>query len=239
MDGALQTYPQADLLVLSEYAFATPVPDSVLGWCKSHRRYLILGAVDPLPTPPDAHTNTAFVIDPDGRICFKQGKSVPVQFFSDGLPATSQRVWNSPWGNIGICICYDLSYTRITDTLIRQGAVALIVPTMDAISWGSQEHLLHSRIAPTRAAEYQLPIFRLCSSGISQVVLSNGVVAVSAPFPGEGQMIAAALPMSARPTLPLDRVLAPVCVFITAIFVLIISVRTFRFRRKRFAIIPL
>ncbi len=45
---------------------------------------------------------------------FKQAKSVPIEFFQDGRPAAEQRLWHSPWGNLGICICYDLSYSRVT-----------------------------------------------------------------------------------------------------------------------------
>jgi apolipoprotein N-acyltransferase len=54
---------------------------------------------------------------------------------------------------IGICICYDLSYSRVTDRLLRLGAQALIVPTMDLIDWGRRQHELHARVAPMRAAE--------------------------------------------------------------------------------------
>src|SRR6185295_5939558 len=105
-------------------------------------------------------------------------------FFNDGLPAREQKLWNSPWGKLGVCVCYDLSYRRVVDELIRQGAQALIVPTMDVAEWGEQQHRLHARVAPVRAAEYGVPIFRLCSSGISQLVDDRGKVLSSAPFPG-------------------------------------------------------
>ena len=65
---------------------------------------------------------------------------MPIQFFKDGFPAREQKLWDSPWGKIGICICYDLSYTRVTDELVRLGANALIVPTMDIIDWGRNQH---------------------------------------------------------------------------------------------------
>ena len=32
-------------------------------------------------------------------------------------------MWDSPWGRIGFCICYDLSYRRVTDRLAALGAV--------------------------------------------------------------------------------------------------------------------
>ena len=93
---------------------------------------------------------------------------MPIQFFKDGLPAREQRLWDSPWGKIGLCICYDLSYARVTDRLVRLGAQAMIVPTMDVVDWGQREHELHARVAPIRSAEYGIPIFRVASSGISQ-----------------------------------------------------------------------
>ena len=44
---------------------------------------------------------------------------------------------------------------------------------------------LPGRIAPTRAAEHRVALFRLASSGISQAVNRDGKVLASAPYPGE------------------------------------------------------
>ena len=164
--------------------------------------------------------NTAFVISTNGEVVFKQVKSVPIQFFKDGLPVPEQRVWDSPWGKIGICICYDLSYTRVTDELVRQGAQMLIVPTMDVEAWGQHQHELHARVAPVRAAEYGIPIFRVASSGISQGVNKSGRVLSTAPFPGEGETIFFGANIGPRGEVPPDRLLAKLCVFVTGVFVL-------------------
>jgi len=161
--------------------------------------------------------NTSFVVGTNGEIVFKQAKSVPVQFFDDGLPAQKQEVWNSPWGKIGICICYDLSYTRVTDRLIEQGAQLLIVPTMDLEDWGRHEHELHSRVAPVRAAEYGIPIFRLASSGISQAVSGEGNVITQTSLGTDGEILSAQLRLPRRGSLPLDRFLAPLCTSATGI----------------------
>ena len=72
-------------------------------WCKRNSKYLIVGGKDPAPN--QNFYNTAFVIDPSGEIIFKQVKAVPIQFFKDGLPAPAQKLWNSPWGKIGLCVC--------------------------------------------------------------------------------------------------------------------------------------
>jgi predicted amidohydrolase len=201
------------LFVLSEYTFNGPVPERIKTWCRQHQRYLIVGGEDPAPN--GNYYDTAFVVGTNGEVIFKQAKSVPIQFFKDGLPAPEQKLWESPWGKIGICICYDLSYTRVTDRLIRLGAQAIIVPTMDVSDWGRHEHELHARIAPVRATEYGIPIFRLASSGISQSVDSMGYVIASAPFPGEAAIIKSVLTFRKPGSLPLDRVIAPISVFVT------------------------
>jgi apolipoprotein N-acyltransferase len=148
------------------------------------------------------------VIGPDGREVFRQVKSVPVQFLDDGRPAASQDVWHSPWGPIGIAICYDLSYRRVVDRLACAGAMAIVAPTMDAIAWGEREHLLHAKVAPVRARELGIPILRVASSGISQLVAWDGRVVASAPYPGQGEIVTGTLKMHGPALLPRDHWLA-------------------------------
>ena len=215
LDQALAKNTNAPIFVLSEYTLDGPVPDSLKNWCREHSRYLVVGGEEPAGT--NNYYNTAFVVGTNGDIVFKQAKSVPIQFFKDGLPAPEQKVWNSPWGKIGICICYDLSYTRVTDELVRQGAQLLIVPTMDLEDWGRHQHELHSRVAPVRAAEYGIPIFRVASSGISQAVTGGGFVVAQTKIPVSGEIFSAQLRLPMRGTIPLDRYLAPPCVAVTGI----------------------
>jgi len=209
LDALNQKYPTAELFILSEYTFDGPIPKPVARWCKQNQKYLIVGAKE--PTANGNFYNTAFVIGPEGEVVFKQVKAVPIQFFKDGLPAPEQRLWDSPWGKIGLCVCYDLSYTRVTDALVKQGAEALIVPTMDVADWGPTQHELHAMIAPMRATEYGIPIFRLASSGISQMVAAGGNVLSTASFPGQGESLQARLQFSANARRPLDRFFAPGC----------------------------
>ena len=215
LNKALGKNPDAQIFVLSEYSLDGPVPEALKQWCRDHSRFLVVGGKDPVGT--NDYYNTAFVIGTNGELAFHQAKCVPIQFFKDGLPAPRQEVWNSPWGKIGICICYDLSYTRVTDRLVEQGAQLLIVPTMDMEDWGWHQHELHSRVAPVRAAEYRIPIFRLASSGISQAVAGNGRMIARTAFPGSLDILSAQLRLPARGSLPLDRWLAPACTGVTAV----------------------
>ncbi|MDB6027054.1 MAG: Apolipoprotein N-acyltransferase-like protein [Verrucomicrobiales bacterium] len=229
LERVREKYPKTDLYVLSEYTFAEPPPKRIKEWCRAHKTYLIAGGRDEMTT--SLFYNTAFVVGPEGEIVFQQVKSVPIQFFKDGLPATKQELWNSPWGKIGICICYDLSYRRVVDNLVAQGAQALIVPTMDVVNWGEYQHELHARIAPMRAAEFRIPIFRVCSSGISQLVDASGAVWARASFPGEGEIISGLLPIERPGRLPLDHWLAPFATGVTGLFILWLAVS--RILRKR------
>lgn len=214
-------HPAADLLVLSEYTFDEGLPRSVLEWCRKSGKHLVVGGKE--LRGATQFYNTAYVVDPQGEIVFKQAKAVPIQFFKDGLPAPRQEVWSSPWGKIGICICYDLSYTRVTDELVNQGAEALVVPTMDVADWGATQHRLHARVAPVRAAEYGIPIFRLASSGISQAVDKRGRVIASTRFPGEGETLEADLVVGEPGRKPLDRWSAPFCTAVTGVLIAAIA----------------
>ncbi len=216
LDALIARHTNANIVVLSEYTLDGPVPDSLKAWCRDHHRYLVVGGKD--PAPKNNFYDTAFVVGPEGEIVFRQVKSVPIQFFKDGLPAPEQKVWDSPWGKIGFCVCYDLSYTRVIDGLVKQGAQLLIVPTMDVADWGEHQHQLHALIAPVRAAEYGVPVFRLASSGISQAVQRDGETLATAPFPGEGSELFANITMANHPSIPLDRFLAPVAVGLTGAF---------------------
>jgi len=215
LDKALAKNPNAQIFVLSEYTLAGPVPDKLKEWCRTHSRYLVVGGEE--PAGATNYYNTAYVVGTNGVIVFQQGKCVPIQFFRDGLRPPRQGIWNSPWGKIGFCVCYDLSYTRVIDELVRQGAQLLIVPTMDVEYWGRHQHELHTRVAPVRAAEYGIPIFRLTSSGISQAVSVDGTVVAQAPMPGNGAFLAATLRLPPHGSLPLDRFLAPICTAITTL----------------------
>jgi apolipoprotein N-acyltransferase len=246
LDSNLKKRPDSQLFVLSEFTFDGEIPSSVRRWCKKNRRWLIAGGRDEhigdqgeAPKQSDVKLisagvfrtqqnfrNTAFVINPDGETVFAQAKAQPIQFFQDGLPAATEEPWNSPWGKIGLAICYDLSYRRVMDVLIRKGAHALIIPAMDLVEWGAYEHELNARQTKLRAREYGVPVFRLASSGISQYVLPDGRVMATAPFPPNGQPLVSKLRVdpNAEPRVPFDSWLAPACTILTGLAALAMAV---------------
>lgn len=218
LDGLVAQHPETDLVLLSEYCFQSPPPGYVLNWCRQNKKHLVAGGKDFVSET--AFFDTAFVVSPEGKIVFRQAKSVPIQFFKDGLPALDQKVWDSPWGKLGICICYDLSSRRVIDRLVTLGAQGLLVPTMDELSWGRQEHIHHARVAPTRAAELGVPILRIGSCGIPQLVDAGGHVQATAFFPKDGAVTTGVMRLSAKGRLPFDHWAAPLSLAATLIFCL-------------------
>ncbi|HVT88023.1 MAG TPA: nitrilase-related carbon-nitrogen hydrolase [Tepidisphaeraceae bacterium] len=232
LDRLAVAHPEAQILVLSEYTFHGPVPDLVRRVLQKHQRYLIAGGMHFLPG--DDFYDTAFVVGPDGQDVFEQGKSVPVQFMDDGLPAPSRRVWESPWGKIGTGICYDVSYALVCDDFVRQGAQGLIFPTMDLASWGDHERrMLHGALAPIRSAEYGVPVFSVWSSGVSQLTGQHGKTIATAGYPGQGEMIAGRFDLSQVGHLPPDRWLAWAAVVITGQLVLFFAIQSLGARLRR------
>jgi len=219
LDKALARFPDADLFMLSEYTFDKPIPEAVRQWCRHNKKYLVAGGKDPAGGD---YYNTAFVVDPNGLIVFKQAKSVPIQFFADGLPAVETSLWESPWGKLAIPTCYDISYTRVLDRAIRLGARGVLNPTMDVAEWGAYQHALHARVPNVRAAEHGIPIFRIASSGVSQLVNAQGITQTSVPFPGDEKIIGGEMILGRPGRLPPDRWIAPACTFATG-FLLIVA----------------
>ncbi len=70
-----------------------------------------------------------------------------------------------------------------------------------------------------REKQMSTSIFRMASSGISQLVDDRGVVKATAPFPGEDAMITGSLELAKQGRVPLDRHLAQASVWISALLV--------------------
>jgi apolipoprotein N-acyltransferase len=138
-------------------------------------------------------------------------------------------VWESPWGKIGIAICYDLCFAEVMDDFVRQGACGLIIPTMDLSIWGQFERRkLHGRVAPVRSAEYGVPTFGVWSSGESQLTDRHGRVIATAGYPGQGETISGSFDLSHTGQVPPDRTLTRASLIGTGVFILYLVVRTVR-----------
>lgn len=104
------------------------------------RRYGILLSAGSVPEVDGQGKvyNTAYVFDRDGRQVAKHRKvhlfDIQVeggQFFreSDTLaPGDSVTVFDTEWGKMGLCICFDIRFPELAREMVLRGAKAVLVP---------------------------------------------------------------------------------------------------------------
>src|ERR1043166_6464631 len=100
--------------------------------------WLLIGSLA-IKTSPGKTANRSFLIDPHGAITARYSK---IHLFDVDLPSgETYRESNSvegggaavvaktPWGGIGLSVCYDLRFPQLYRALAKQGAFAFTVPS--------------------------------------------------------------------------------------------------------------
>lgn len=90
--------------------------------------------------------NTSYVYDPQGQCVAKHRKmhlfDIDIeggQYFkeSDVLsPGTSLTVFDTPWGRVGLAICFDIRFADMAAAMVDEGAQLLIYPASFNMSTG-------------------------------------------------------------------------------------------------------
>ena len=146
---------QADLLVLPEYAcvelgaalaggtavdeaaelaaMVAAAPDILEAMRAAARRlrvWLLPGSL-PMRRADGRVVNRAPLITPDGR-CAMQDKRAMTRFEAERwgvAPGADPAVFETPWGRIGICICYDVEFPKHARVQVEAGAWLLLAPS--------------------------------------------------------------------------------------------------------------
>ncbi len=169
----------ADIIVWPEYSTPfilekDPEPmDRLTEFAAENDVYFIFGGRDS-GDEANSFKNTAFVLSRKGEIIGRAVKMNPIPFFMDGEPGKDFTVVNTEFGKAGVAICYDMDYSYVSRGLVSNGAEILIFPTMDAFIWGRSQHLQHAAMSSLRAVENRRWLFRVASSGVSQMVDAHG-----------------------------------------------------------------
>lgn len=114
---------------------------------KAHRCYLVAGSIA-LPDPPDAGApagkvfNVSYFFGPDGSLLGTQKKRYPygLEGMADGLditpgPAGGERAFATPFGEVGIAVCFDAFQEDLMGALATAGAEIVVQPTANAHPW--------------------------------------------------------------------------------------------------------
>lgn len=156
LDGWLdQARGQADLCMLPEYACvelgaalaATTAPDEAaeLAAMVAHAEAILatmrqaamragvwlLPGTLPMRTTSGRIINRAPLIAPDGSMAY-QDKTAMTRFESErwGVSAgAGPAVFDTPWGRIGISICYDIEFPKHARSQVEQGAWLVLAPS--------------------------------------------------------------------------------------------------------------
>ncbi len=98
--------------------------------------------------------NRAPLLAPDGRLAF-QDKQVMTRFEAEQWAISAggpQRVFETPWGRVGIAICYDAEFPTVVRAQVEAGAWLILVPTCTDTMHGFNRVRLSAR---ARAVENQ------------------------------------------------------------------------------------
>ncbi len=141
----------AELVALPEYAsldaIAAPLPSlaaELAAGCDQHDAVLdimreaaarhgvwLLGGSMPVRMGDGRVVNHAPLISPGGAVAF-QDKHRVTRFESElwGVsPGAPPAVFETPWGRIGVCVCYDIEHPPLARAQVEAGAWLLLVPT--------------------------------------------------------------------------------------------------------------
>jgi predicted amidohydrolase len=134
--------------------------------------------------------NAAILLDPDGDVIghyrkthFAQGYRINPDFYK---PGNEFPVFNTPFGKVGILICYDRQFPEPARILALKGAQMLLVP-----SYGSytDDHGWNTTLMRTRAYENSMPVV-FCNPYQSLIISDKGDVKAEG---GAGQIVYAEL----------------------------------------------
>ncbi len=164
---------------------------------RANRTYLLLGADRWVSTDPPRGHNSAWLLGPRMHIIeyYDKGHLVPfgeyiplrrwlpfvrrlVPGMIDLMPGAGPRPIQSPWGPLGVHICFESVFPELLRQLTHRGAVLLVTLTNDAWfgrSSGAFQHFLHTRL---RAVENRRSLVFVANSGISGWIDPTGRVGV-------------------------------------------------------------
>ena len=118
--------------------------------------------------------NTAFIINESGKSIDRYEKIRLLPLAETFFSGRNQKVFDMPFGKIGILICFESMYPQMSRAAIKKGAETLFILTNDAGFKNTHLAGLHARETIFRAIENRCTVIRAAQSGISMVVDKYG-----------------------------------------------------------------
>jgi len=153
--------------------------------------YLLMGVISYEGTYPDHKVyNSAFLLSPAGEEIDRYHKIhlVPIsEYFplkrylpeslhdlvtgvSDFDSGSRYTIFSAPPARIGVPICFESVFPEISRRFVREGANVICIITNDAWFIGTFAAQQHFSMAPFRAIENRISIFRCANYGVSCII---------------------------------------------------------------------
>jgi apolipoprotein N-acyltransferase len=187
---------EPDLIVWPEtsvpqYTFVTgSVPNGLSSLVQKWNAYLLIGTPHAEYLPERRTYNAAFLLSPEGEEIDRYYKIhlVPVsEYFpmkrylpeswqklitgvSDWDSGSEQTIFSAPPAEFGVVICFESIFPKLFRQAVGEGVNLMGIITNDAWFEGTFAPEQHYSIAPFRAAENRISVFRCANHGISCII---------------------------------------------------------------------
>ncbi len=129
LEMAVQSFPDLDQELRAACAFAPEAVATACALALRHGIWLLPGTM-PFTIGGLIHNRAPF-ITPEGRVAY-QDKRVMTRFEAERWhisPGAPPMVFPTPWGPVGIAICYDLEFPPLVRAQVEAGAWLILAPT--------------------------------------------------------------------------------------------------------------
>lgn len=133
--------------------------------------------------------NRSYLFSPNGKVSYQDKCVLTPYEVEEGIlsPGKGVKVFETKFGKIGICICYDVEFPSTVNKLIDAGAKLILVPSYTSSVHGFYRVFLSCR---ARALESQCYVVQSALVGQTDVEMSYGASAICSPidegFPEDG-----------------------------------------------------
>ena len=145
------------------------------------------------PAEVPAYINEGLFVSPSGEVLGAGAKDHPVTLLGEtSVTRGKYPVFDTPWGKVGIMICYDLNFTDTARRLALNGAQLICVPSNDWKAVSQAQYIY----AVFRASENGVSVIKADTSYDSCIVRPDGIIAAkSLSWSGSETVLVANVPL--------------------------------------------
>jgi predicted amidohydrolase len=136
--------------------------------------------------------NRSYLFSPSNRVSYQDKCMLTPSESADGYPLRGDalRVFETPWGKVAICICYDAEFPSLVKQCASAGAELILVPSYTSSMHGFYRVFTSCR---ARALENQCYVVQSAVVGQTDCEMAYGAAAICSPidepFPEDGILV--------------------------------------------------